>query len=177
MQYSTDNYFELFAIPQTYEVDLEALAARYRELQNETHPDRQGVVSEQEKLRAVQLTSLINEAYGTLKSPLRRAGYLLTLHDLDTEQVSQSDLGMDLLMEQMQLRESLEGLPEDESALDELAQLKKETQGKITRRQEQFASALTASDLPAAKRFFHEMQFLDKLLKEINSGEEQRLGY
>ena len=44
---------------------------------------------------------------------------------MDTESVNQNDLGMDLLMEQMQLRESLDELLKDESALPELDRLKK----------------------------------------------------
>ena len=164
-------------MPQTYAIDIDALAAKYRELQGDAHPDRHSGADEAAKMRAVQLTSLINEGFATLKSPLKRAGYLLSLEGFDAEQVSQADLGMDLLMEQMQLRESLETLPKDESALDELADLKSDTEQKIAKRQQEFEMALTSNDLSDARRLFHEMQFLDKLLQEINSGEEQRLGY
>lgn len=84
------------------------------------HPDRFANAEEPEKLRAVQLSSYLNEAYETLKSPLRRAAYLLSLRDIDVEQVNQNDLSMDLLLEQIQLREKLDELPIDESALASL---------------------------------------------------------
>ena len=177
MQQINQNYFQLFNISESFELDIDSLAEKYRELQVEVHPDRYANADEQEKLRAVQLTSNLNEAYTTLKSPLKRAGYLLNLHDLDIERVSQSDLGADLLLEQMQLREALDEMPKDESTLPDLEKLKQEVTEKLTGRQQSFARDIDKGDLEDAKKTFHEMQFLHKLLKEIEIGEEQRLGY
>jgi len=109
------NYFELFGLPESFNIDQAQLAEKYRALQTEWHPDRFAGAGEQQRLQAVQMSSYLNQAFATLRDPLPRAGYLLTLQGYDTEQVSQQDLGMDLLMEQMQLREALEDLPGDES--------------------------------------------------------------
>ena len=177
MQQINKNFFQLFGIAEIFEVDQESLAEKYRGLQVEVHPDQFANAPESEKLRAVQLSSYLNEAYGTLKAPLKRAAYLLSLHDLNVEQVDQAELGMELLVEQIQLREFLEELPEDESALAELESLKSEVFRKLEQRQQSFSSNLEISDLIAAKKNFHEMQFLSKLLKEIESGEEKRMGY
>ena len=86
-------------------MDLEKLSEKYHARQVEVHPDKFSGATEKDKLRAVQLTSYLNEAYSTLKSPIKRAAYLLTINGLNVESVSQNDLGMDLLLEQMQLRE------------------------------------------------------------------------
>ena len=172
-----NNYFQLFELSESFELDLNSLAEKYREMQVEVHPDRFANAGETEKLRAVQLTSFLNEAYGTLKSPLRRAGHLLGLHGRDVDQVSQSDLGAELLFEQMQLREALDELPDDESALPELDKLKSAVSKKLADRQRNFASNIDQGELDEAKKIFHEMQFLLKLLSEIEIGEEQRLGY
>lgn len=177
MQQFNQNYFRLFNISESFELDLDSLAETYRELQVEVHPDRFANSDEQEKLRAVQLSSYLNEAYTTLKSPLQRAGYLLGLHDLDVERVSQKDLGADLLLEQMRLREALDEMPKDESALPDMEKLKQEVTEKLTERQQSFATDIANGDFVDAKKVFHEMQFLHKLLAEIESGEEQRLGY
>ncbi len=151
--------------------------ARYRQLQAQAHPDRFATASEAERLRAVQFTSFINQAYTTLQSPLERAAYLLSLKGEDPEKVDQSHLGADLLMEQMQLREALDELPRDETSLAALERMREEVQDKMLRRQAQFASALMADVLSDARKSFHEMQFLAKLLTEIEAGEEARLGY
>ena len=177
MQQPTQNYFQLFGIAESFVVDLTALADRYRQLQSENHPDRFANADESERIKAVQFTSLINQAYDTLKQPMLRAGYLLRLRGVDPEQVSQADLGMDLLMEQMQLREALEELPGDESALPELAALKRQAIAKMQKREDEFSGLIDAGDIDAARKLFHEMQFMHKLIKEIDLGEEQRLGY
>ncbi len=173
----SQNFFELFELAESFELDSDKLTTRYRELQNSTHPDRFSGGTEQEKMQAVQINSYVNEAYSTLSSPLQRAGYLLRLHDIDTEIVDQSDMDMNLLLEQMQLREKLAELPKDESALPELESMKSDTQAKLNKQQDQFAADYSAGDIQQAKRIFHEMQFLNKLLLEIDQGEEQRLGY
>jgi len=177
VQQSKQNYFQLFNISESFELDLDSLAETYRELQVEAHPDRFSNAGEQEKLRAVQLSSYLNEAYATLKLPLQRAGYLLSLHNLDVERVSQKDLGADLLLEQMLLREALDEMPKDESALPDLEKLKQEVTEKLTGRQQSFATDFAKGDFVDAKKIFHEMQFLHKLLVEIDIGEEQRLGF
>lgn len=177
MQKSTQNHFQLFGLTEQFQLDLNVLGEKYRELQSENHPDRFASADEKEKLQAVQFTSLINQAYETLKSPMKRAGYLLSLKGFDPDRVDQSDLGMDLLMEQMQLRESLDELPQDESALPELEELKKEVVEKMQARQQKFGELMQGSNIDEARKLFHEMQFLHKLIKEIDQGEEQRLGY
>ena len=176
--FATDqNFFALFGLAATFDIDIDALAVRYRELQNATHPDRFSAGTEQEKLRAVQLNSYLNEAYATLKSPLQRAGYLLQMQNIAIATASQQDLGMELLQEQMQLREKLAELPGDDSALPELATMKCDVQSRWAQQRRSFAADFAAGRLDAAKRSFHAMQFLHKLLSEIEQGEEQRLGY
>ena len=177
MQHINKNYFQLFNLSESCELDLDSLAGTYRELQSEVHPDRFANADEKEKLLAVQNSSYLNEAYDTLKSPLKRAAYLLTLHQQDIEQVKQSDLSMDLLLEQIQLRETLEELPKDESALSELARIKDEVSAKLELCHQNFAGNIKNNNYAGAKKIYHELQFLYKLLTEIDSAEEQRLAY
>ncbi len=177
MQSINSNYFQIFNIPESCELDLESLAEEYRKQQSEVHPDRFANADESAKLRAVQMSSYLNEAYETLKSPLKRAAYLLTLHGTDVERVRQSDLSMDLLMEQIKLREKLDEMPKDESVLADLENLRTEVQSKLNRQLQQFSEKFELEEFDAAKRIYHEMQFLYKLLTEIDAGEELRLGY
>ena len=67
------NFFELFALPVSYEIDNNALRERYRELQRSVHPDRYANASAQEQRLAMQGSTFINEAFETLKDPLWRA--------------------------------------------------------------------------------------------------------
>lgn len=167
-----DNFFAQFSLPVDFEINSGKLGARYRELQAEVHPDRFAAAGEAQRLQAIQLSSYLNEAYETLKSPLRRAGYLLRLRGMDVDQVAQSDLAPGLLLEQMELRESLAELPGDESAFDQLDALHRKAASRLAERQEQFVQALAGDRLDQARKLFHELQFLHKFQMEIHKKEE-----
>ena len=100
------NYFELLNIEKAFEIDMAELEAAYFRAQRETHPDRFVGKSDSERQAALQRSVDVNEAYHTLKTPLRRAQYILSLHgviigtDKDTVKPSQA-----LLMEALELRE------------------------------------------------------------------------
>ena len=173
----SDSYFQWFSLPPEFEVDSKSLGERYRELQADVHPDRAPAGDEKQRIRAVQLTSLLNEAYITLKSPVKRAAYMLQLQGEDMEKFDQADLPLALLEEQMEARERLEDLPAGDAALDDLKEMRAGAQDKLESQQKKFAAAMTDKDLPQARQIFHELQFLEKLLKEIDVAEEQRLGY
>ena len=177
MQIVNKNYFELFDLPETYDLDVDRLTAQYHMLQLNYHPDKHSSASEKEKMSAQVSSSYINDAYETLNSPLKRAAYILAIKGKDTEKVDQSDLSMEVLVEQMELRESLGDLPKDETALQALEELKSNVQRKVNVKQVKFAKEIESDELSAAKKTFHELQFFSKLLAEIEEGEELRLGY
>ena len=79
------NYFELFGLPVGFLVDGQELAVRYRELQKVVHPDRFAAAGEQSQRLSLQSATLVNEAYATLKDPLKRAQYLLTLNGIEVD--------------------------------------------------------------------------------------------
>ncbi|MES9845310.1 MAG: Fe-S protein assembly co-chaperone HscB, partial [Candidatus Sedimenticola sp. 6PFRAG5] len=79
------NYFELFGLPAGYIIDAEQLSGRYRELQRVVHPDRYANASDQERRLSMQGATRINEAFDTLKDPIQRARYLLSLNGIDVD--------------------------------------------------------------------------------------------
>lgn len=101
------NYFQLFNLDEHFSLDLAELSSIYQTLQKAVHPDRFAHSSPQEQLVAVQKSALINDAYETLKRPLKRAEYLLKHRatDMPSEQASFSDNSF--LMHQMELHEML----------------------------------------------------------------------
>ena len=56
----------------------------------------------------MQLATLANEAYQTLKNPANRAQYLLELQGITAISESNTSMPTDFLMQQMQWRETLE---------------------------------------------------------------------
>jgi len=160
------NYFELFDLPQQFEVDVSRLGQRYRQLQRELHPDRFASASAHEQRIAVQYSGLVNEAYGTLSRPLSRALYLLGLAGMSQEQISGQQVDGGFLIEQMELREKLEslaGLVDPDTVLDHLVT---EISGDIQTHQGEFAAAYGTGDFQAAASGCVKMQYLEKLLQE-----------
>ena len=102
------NYFELFGLPVAYIVDTEQLAERYRDLQRVLHPDRYANATEQERRLSMQGATLVNAAFQTLKDPLQRAHYLLTLKGIEMDAQRETTRDSAFLMEQLELREELE---------------------------------------------------------------------
>ena len=101
------NYFEFFSLPESFQVNADTLESEYKKLQTKYHPDKFINAGDSERVQALQHASLINDAYDTLKSPLKRAAYLLKLKDIDPEEHNQSHLQELFLLKQLELREDL----------------------------------------------------------------------
>ncbi len=107
------NYFALFGLDQAFNIDLTALAQQFRKIQSAMHPDRFVSATATEKLKSMQLATLANEAYQTLKNPATRAKYILSLQGIDATQETNTTMPADFLMQQMEWREFLEDAKAD----------------------------------------------------------------
>jgi molecular chaperone HscB len=170
------NYFELFGLPVGFSLDEARLAQRYRELQGVVHPDRFANASEQERRLSIQGASLVNEAYRTLKDPIARAGYLLSLHGIDQDAQLETTQDMAFLMEQMELREALaeiRGRPDPYAAILELSQrINAQIKALIGEMARQFDS-VTPAKLDRAREILGKMRFLQKLRHEAETVEAE----
>ncbi len=105
------DHFALFGLPRRFEVELPGLDKRFRELSFQVHPDRFARKAPKERRIALERSTALNDAYRTLKDPLRRATYLLKLNGLQVESESSSSamaaLPPEFLEEIMELREGL----------------------------------------------------------------------
>lgn len=169
----SQNYFQLFELPQQFAVDTQVLGERYRQLQRQLHPDRYASAAQHEKRLAVQYSAFVNEAYATLRAPLKRAMYLLELTGMSAEEVSGQQVDGGFLIEQMELREKLESLHDlvdPDTVLDHLVS---EISGDIKGHQAEFEAAYNQSDLAAAASACVKMQYLEKLLQEAEQIESE----
>lgn len=115
------NYFELFGLAPSYQIDAGKLTASFRAITRQIHPDRFGGASEDSRNQATHLTALVNEAYSALNDPVLRANYLLELAG-GPSAIEVRDVPGTLLMEVMELREQIEEakLSGDQSAFDSM---------------------------------------------------------
>ncbi|MCZ6830816.1 MAG: Fe-S protein assembly co-chaperone HscB [Gammaproteobacteria bacterium] len=168
-------YFSLFELPASYAVDTQQLTARYRELQKQLHPDRFASASAQEQRLAVQYSGFVNEAYTTLRHPLRRALYLLSLAGMDAKAVAGQHIDGGFLMQQMELREKLESFHDLVDPDTVMEHLLAEIEADWRELEGQLAQHLTANEIDAAATAAVKMQYLDKLRAEAEALESELL--
>jgi len=74
------NYYSVFSLEPRLNLELAALEQEFHRLSRKLHPDRFARATESEKQWSLADTALLNDAYRTLRDPLRRTEYLLKLH-------------------------------------------------------------------------------------------------
>jgi molecular chaperone HscB len=167
------DYFKLFGLNLCYRLDSGELEVQFRALQSEVHPDKSAHLGDAGQRLAMQRSTLVNEAYQTLKSPIRRARYLLSLQGVDTQEETNTVMPVDFLMAQMDLREAVEAAlrAQDMSALDkQAAQLKADTRMLEAELAEQID---TVQQYQAAAGLVRKLCFMEKLAEEIASAYDE----
>jgi len=86
----TKDYFEFFSLPRKLVVDVPALEKQFYVLSRRLHPDRFAARPVAEQEAALAESSLLNDAYRTLKEPVARTQYLLTLEGVELEEQSRA---------------------------------------------------------------------------------------
>jgi molecular chaperone HscB len=165
------NYFELFQVPVSLHLDTAQLATRYRELQRQFHPDNVAAQSDAIKLAAMQQSVEINSAYNTLKQPLNRAEYLLTLQGVDVRHEQQTVKDTAFLMEQLEWREELDELQQqpDEAAITGFqVRVKRYYQRYFLLLEQQIAE----TNYLAAADTLRKLKFVQKMKDELDKLEE-----
>jgi molecular chaperone HscB len=163
------NHFELFGLAPAFALEGEALERSYREIQSKVHPDRFAHAGDAERRASLQWTTRVNEAYRVLKDPVQRATHILELHGVDVAFETNTAMPPEFLMQQMELRESLEEA-KSPAALDEMRNALRQEKAKL---EKQIGDTIDSKhDYAAAAGLVRKLQFLDRLDDEIDSAYE-----
>ncbi len=167
------DFFQLFEIPPRFAIDNAALDQRYRDLQSQVHPDKFSHLSESEQRLSMQWATRVNEGYQTLRSPLARGRYLLSLQGVDTQEETNTAMPLDFLMQQMEWREALQEALEAKN-VDALDVLRDNNRRETKLLQQQLGVQLDESnDMLAAAGTVRKLRFLEKLAEEISSAYDE----
>lgn len=160
----------MFGLAQQFELDTTVLEQAYRQVQQQVHPDKFATATETEKRVAMQWATLANEAYQTLKSPLKRARYLCELHGVDLQLESNTAMPAAFLMRQMAWREQLEQASGQAAPLNQLAlDLQQSRQQCLT----EVANLLGQKNYLASAEKLRQWIFIDKLISEVIDAQAQ----
>ena len=174
----TKNYFELFELPVSCQVDQQRLSSQYRALQRAVHPDRFAGDDDRQQRLSIQYASHVNEAFNTLKKPLNRAIYLLKLSGRDVDMERNTVMDPVFLMEQMELRESVADIKSSKNPEQEVERLTAQVDADIHRYLQKFEGfwvSGTEQDLDQAETVVRKMQFMVKLAAELEQLESELL--
>lgn len=168
-----DNYFELFQLPISLPVDMAHLTAHYQQLQRQYHPDNFANATDSEKVAIIQKSAMINDAYQTLKDPIKAAQYLLSLQGFDVETEQNIIHDADFLMEQFTLREQLDEIEQQANfaLLDDFdAQISERKRAVY----QQLLQHIAKQDWQLALNQIYKIRYLARLIEHIEKLQEKQ---
>jgi len=84
------DYFTFFGLPPKLNLDVAALERDFYELSRRLHPDLNATAGSKEQEWSLEQSSMLNDAYRTLRDPIKRTAYLLHLEGVALEEQSKT---------------------------------------------------------------------------------------
>ncbi|MGC4104621.1 Fe-S protein assembly co-chaperone HscB [Ferruginibacter sp.] len=156
------NYFELFDIPVTLQVDKNILSKKYVELQKKFHPDFFTQATEQEQADALETSSQVNKALKVLRNEDATIKYVLQLKGL-LEEEEKYQLPPDFLMEVMELNEEL-----SDDSVQQVNELEQQIKAPVQAIIDNFTeSGTSTADLLKVKEYYYKKKYLQRILDRM----------
>ncbi|TMW45062.1 hypothetical protein DOY81_009854 [Sarcophaga bullata] len=147
-----------------FDLELQALTKRFRQLQTIVHPDKFSNKSSREQTNSADWSSLINKAYKTLSIPIERGQYLLELQGLQIPQ-DNSALNKEFLMEMMERNEEVE----EASTKNDLDEINERLNSELQTKVDDLTKVFASNDLEKAQSILVEMKYLLSIQKTVKN--------
>ncbi len=153
------DYYQLFGLPRSLNLSVEELQNRFYELSRQLHPDRLMQRPEAERQEALDKSSQLNDAYRTLKDPIRRAQYLLREEGFDIGEQRSKDVPPELLEEVFELNMALEEMHSgDDAARAQLVEAEKNFTNLLSDADGQLQALFTKYDQSPSRELLAEVR-------------------
>ncbi len=151
------NYFKLLKLPENYDISPTVLEQHFEKIASVYHPDQ----ADFHQAQSLKLFMQLNDAYDTLKDPIKRAEYLLSLRHVpyDPQNILHNPA---LLTQQFELREHLENCQNKQEMANFILSLR--TMGDENK--DILRYAMTKENWPVAIEALHKAKYFVKLLQE-----------
>jgi molecular chaperone HscB len=157
------NYFELFELPVSLQIDKNILSKKYVALQKRYHPDFFTQETEYEQADALEKSSQVNKALKTFKSNDETIKYVLQLKGL-LEEEEKYQLPPDFLMEMMDLNEELSS-----DSQEQISKLEADIYQPVKAIIENFNNELTSTaELLKVKEYYYKKKYLQRILDRLD---------
>lgn len=164
----SQDYFELFGLNPVFDIDLASLHAAQQRLQASHHPDRYVGSNEQDKRLSVQIASRVNQAYETLRDPVKRSRYLLEINGATLPDDSATTADTEFLMEQIELREAVEACRQGEGALARSEAIVIRLEQRATELAREFVKRFESGRFDEAIESSRKMQFVQRIQQQLD---------
>lgn len=163
---SAADHFDRLGLARSFDTDPDELDRSYFQAQRQLHPDRFATRTPRERTFSQLQAVSLNEAYETLKDPIARAEYLISLAGMEVAPEGCSLVGeQELLHEVMERREALVEA-ETTGAVAELEEeARRDTDGCLSA----LSLAFVEGDLAGASRLVTRLRYLGKFSQECRS--------
>ena len=143
------NYFEVFDLPKILGIDPGVLEKKFHELSRNFHPDYFTTGSPEDQQKALAMTSLLNDAYRTLRHPVRRVEYLLELEGFKSDG---SKVPKSFLMEMFEINEQVEEVKSGSASPEQIAAVRSDIENRAARFETQIEKASAEWDRLVSSR-------------------------
>ena len=161
-------YFEIFDLPAKLTLDVADLEQRYFRLSRLWHPDLFARKSDIERQRALDQTALINDAYRTLRNPVKRAGYVIGAQENEVQKPPE-----ELLEEVFELNMSLEELRSgDEDVRPQMEEQQQKFSAMLLNQDREMEALFSACDSGSAgtselRALLNRRKYIQNLVNEV----------
>ena len=164
--------FAALGFARSYDLHPGKVEEAFKSLSRKLHPDRFARASAQERRFSLEQTTLLNDAYRTLKEPVRRAEHLLELRGVKVGEGSKVELPPEFLERALEDREKLleAKVGGEPQAVEVLA---REVQGRRDATLTQIAQQLRAlesgsqADLAPVTQLISQLRYYARYLDEV----------
>jgi molecular chaperone HscB len=171
---STPSPFEVLGIDARYDIDPEALEARYRELSRVLHPDKFAQRPSAERRMSLEKAITVNEAYRVLKDDLARANALLRVRGVAVQGEEEKPADPEFLMEVMELREGL-AEARAERDLARVGKLADRVRATASETRARMSALFEANELAEVPALLARMRYFKRFLDEVAVIEDEAL--
>lgn len=170
------DYFQFFGYGGSrLSLDLDDLQKRYYELSRKFHPDRFARMPAAEQQKALDATSVLNDAYRVLRDPVARAEYVLKQEGFDIGEQRGKDVPPELLEEVFELNMALEELrggdAEARGPLEEAARkfttMREETDAELAALAAKYDASPSPGLLPQIRNLLNRRRYIRNLVRDV----------
>lgn len=175
LQEPESDYYALLGFPRKLSLSSDELQSRFYELSRNLHPDLFTRKPERERQYALEASSILNDAYRTLRDPVKRANYVLKREGFDIGEQRSKDVPPELLEEVFELNMALEEMragddsarPQLESARRNFSGMLSDVDAQLQSLFEKYDAARDRDTLAQIRAVLNRRKYIQNLVDEV----------